>query len=298
MNPDPVAVPVPPPRQRVLQRMLFNLALIIGGFLLLYAGALFLLQRKLIYFPRDYPVNYGMTLGTVGGTEIVFETPAGRQTMFYLPPRDNPDAPPQRLWVLFGGNGSLALDWLDIAETAARQGPTMGFLLVDYPGYGNCAGAPSRTTILHTLDAVMPALARHLDTPVSALEADLNVLGHSLGAATALEFATRHPVRSALLVSPFTSLLDMARRQVFWPMMHLLRDRFDNRARLSELATRTPRPQVHIFHGEQDDIVPFAMGRELATLHPDLVAFHPQPTLDHNWILDALKGDLARRMAE
>lgn len=274
--------------------MIQSLLSIAAGFILLYSAGLFFLQRRLIYFPRDYPVIYGMSLGELDGVEIPFETGAGRQTMFYLPPRENPEAAPERLWILTGGNGSVALDWLDTVENGPRA--HVGYLLIDYPGYGNCAGKPTRSTILMTVRDALPALADHLGVAPGELEGDLNVMGHSLGAAVALEFAAHYPVRQAVLISPFTSLLDMARRQVGWPLMYLLRDRFDNRARLAELATRANPPTVTVMHGGKDDVVPEFMGRELGNSHPEFTVYRNYPLLDHNWILDATRDDLWKLM--
>ncbi|MBA3963805.1 MAG: hypothetical protein H0X40_18155 [Chthoniobacterales bacterium] len=49
---------------------------------------------------------------------------------------------PARVWVLFCGNGSLALDWLPLARRDQNTGDA--FLLIDYPGYGKISPAMGR----------------------------------------------------------------------------------------------------------------------------------------------------------
>src|SRR3712207_8818864 len=53
-------------------------------------------------------------------------------------PRGAEQGIPERIWVAFPGNGSLALDWL--AFVARDPNPANAYLLVDYPGYGRSEG--------------------------------------------------------------------------------------------------------------------------------------------------------------
>jgi len=138
---------------------------------------------------------------------------------------------------------------------------------VDFPGYGECDGATSRAGIRESLAAVVPALAATLNVPAADLAGRLSVAGHSLGAAVALEFAQLHPVKDIVLIAPFTSMKDMARQIVGWPLCEVLLDRYDNRAVLEALAATTPRPTLRIFHGADDHVIRPAMGRELAESH-------------------------------
>ncbi len=113
------------------------------------------------------------------------------------------------------------------------------------------------------------------------------MLGHSLGAATGLNFAARHPVERIVLIAPFTTMRAMARRSVGWPLCWLLLHNYDNRARLRELAARPHPPRIAIFHGEDDQFIPVAMGRGLAAMFPGMIAFHPVPGAGHASVLDA-----------
>lgn len=268
------------------------LALALLGLTLLVVVALFFWQDVLIYHPRPYGPGrverFGRRL-----EPLEYRTDQGRQTAFYLPPRGQAAASgalPAALWVLFVGNGSLALDWEDLL--VADPDPDRAFLLVDYPGYGRNAGRAAPASIRQGSEAALAALAARLGRRDAADLANrvprLGTAGHSLGAAVALDFAVAHPaVSRVILLAPFTSLRDMARRTVGWPLSGLLRGNFDNRARLDALAARPspPPPQVVIFHGERDNFIPPAMGRALAAAHPDVARFELVPGANHDDLL-------------
>ncbi len=243
---------------------------------------LLLFQHRLIYHPRAYTGAEERLKSQV--VTLPFTTAQGMGDAFYLGPRT---LPLRKVWVLFPGNGSLALDWMGILKTPPN--PQDGYLMIDYPGYGDCQGSPSPSAIEENAEAAFAALAASLhETPEEI--GDLGALCHSLGCATGLDFAVHHPVDRVILMAPFTSMGDMARRTVGWPLCLLLTHRYDNRARLAELAARAHPPAVAIFHGEDDTVIPVAMGRELAEEQPQMITFHEVPGADHNTVIRDTRG--------
>lgn len=236
-------------------------AVVAVGFSVLFAGILLFVQHGMIYFPRPYePID--LTSAKETTWELTFETDEGTQTAYYVYPKTDPEEPPAALWVMFHGNASLALDWLDFLE--GYQGERTGFLLVDYPGYGQCKGKASPNSILENSTRAMQLLAEKLGVSVSDLEQNMGVLGLSLGGATALQFAgASDNVESVVLVSTFTSLRAMARRTVPPPFHLLLRHNYDNKARIGELCARDSKPEIYIYHGVDDGLIPSEMGLEL-----------------------------------
>ena len=102
------------------------------------------------------------------------------------------------MWVMFAGNGSLALDWLNYLDPAPN--PHDGYLMVDYPGYGDSQGNCSPRTIEESAEKAFRTLAATLHTEPAALESDLNLVGLSIGCATGLNFAVHHPVKRIILL--------------------------------------------------------------------------------------------------
>lgn len=249
--------------------------------LLVFVLVLLLFQDSLIYFPRRYPTGPLTELLPPRTSLVEYRTDQGDQTAFYCAPKAG--GVPGRIWLMFSGNGAQALDWKDFVS--GFPDAHTGFLLIDYPGYGRCAGAPSPATIQAGADAAFAALAAHLALPAADLARRSAVLGHSLGAAAACQFAARHAVARVVLVAPFTDLRAMARRSVGWPLCWLLRGNFDNRARLAEITTRVPAPPVVILHGDEDEVIPVAMGRALAAGLGGRATYHEIAGADHNGIL-------------
>jgi pimeloyl-ACP methyl ester carboxylesterase len=244
---------------------------------------LLLRQHSLIYFPHRYGNEYAVRLPK-GAVEINSKTSQGQQLAFYIPPKTHEIHLPSQVWTMFSGNGSVALDWSDVVARCPNTGD--GFLLIEYPGYGKCEGSASPAAIEESAEKAVDTLAGVLNINHSDLEPKLNAVGHSIGCGAALNFSVHYPVSKVILLAPFTSLRDMARRSVGFPLCYLLLHNFDNRARLADLAGRAAPPQVTIFHGSDDTIIPPAMGRELASRFPNLIKFQLVPDANHNNLPD------------
>ena len=104
--------------QHVAGRLL-RIAAVLSCTALAFIVILNFLGHMLLYHPRPYGADYQRLLST-GVFELQFKTSAGRQTAFYIPPHSGSGVP-DRIWVAFCGNGSLALDRLPL--TARESNP-------------------------------------------------------------------------------------------------------------------------------------------------------------------------------
>jgi pimeloyl-ACP methyl ester carboxylesterase len=169
-------------------------------------------------------------------------------------PKDSP------VIVYFHGNGVVMGDVLWMAREFRRRG--LGVVLCEYRGYGLSAGfakAPSEAGLYEDAEAVLAALA------TDGVESEQVVLfGESLGTGIAVEMAARGHGASVVLVTPYTSIPDVASRFVFGlPAQALMTERFDSLSK----AARVPVP-VLVLHGTADGVVPYAMGLVLAAAVP------------------------------
>jgi pimeloyl-ACP methyl ester carboxylesterase len=254
----------------------------LGGICLLLLGC----QERMIYFPRPYqPAELAALKGI---TALTFRTTQGLQTCFFLPAASGTTA---RVWLVTCGNGARALDYAGVVSGFPDR--DAGFLFLDYPGYGACAGKPSPAGILENSEGGVEALRRHL---AGAAMPALCVFGHSLGAAAALQFAARHQVAGVVLVSPFTTMRAMARRTIGWPLCYLLMHNFDNRARLAEVVKQVPLPMITIIHGSDDEVIPVAMGRALAQEFAGKLVYREIAGADHNGIIDEARDEFHAAM--
>jgi pimeloyl-ACP methyl ester carboxylesterase len=246
---------------------------------LILVALLILLQRRFFYFPRRYSAGEIEAAEKQGAIVLGYDTSQGRQTAFLY------GTPPSgtllsRLWIVFGGNAMTALDWIEILGQCQLEAG--GFLLVDYPGYGLCAGNPGTDSILENAIGAYQVLIENKRWIIRRPR--LGVLGWSIGAAAGLQFAEKFPVQDLVLISPFTTMEDMVKQFTGIRPGMLLLDRFDNVGALNRVCAQTPAPAVTIVHGEKDALIPVNMGRSLAQNRPDPIEFHSILGASHNGV--------------
>ncbi|MDB6116476.1 MAG: alpha/beta hydrolase [Verrucomicrobiaceae bacterium] len=263
--------------------MLTSLLLILASLVVL----LLLFQEKLIYHSRGYDAAF---LRGVNGRPLAFTTSQGKQVAWLAPQLH---APPEHVWLVFCGNGTVALDFEGYFGNSKLSGDQ--FVLFDYPSYGQCEGTPSPKTIRESIQALVPAVAANLGLTVDELRPKLRVFGHSLGCASALMAMEAYGIKNGVLVAPFTSMLAMGQRVVGWPMCNLLRHRFDNVAALERLKA-VGGVHLHVFHGTADEVIPVAMGRELGERFPGLIQFEAVQGARHNDIIETDRRSILAAM--
>jgi len=224
------------------------LFLLMGGRLMLRA-----IERQFIYFPthvaRDVPTP--VLLGARVVEEVWLESGSGdRIHGLYA----GSDAAFADLLFLHGNAGNL-YDRLDNVEKLVESG--FNVLILDYRGYGKSEGQPSEEGLYEDAEAGY----RYLLDRRGEVPARLVVFGRSLGAAVAIELASRHPCGAVIAESAFTSALALGRLHYGWLPGLVLRgmtQRFDSISKVARL-----RAPALFVHGEVDGIVPVEMGREL-----------------------------------
>ena len=195
----------------------------------------------LIFFPeRDVPAP------PAGVSEHVFTTTDAVRIHAWW--AEVPDARATLVWS-HGNGGNIAGRGTVLQGLVARG---VSVLAYDYRGYGRSAGRPSEEGVY--LDAL--AAYDHLrmrGVPPSRLVA----FGESLGGAVSVHLVSQRPCAGLVLVSPFTSLRDVARVH-YGPLAALAGDRFDALGLMP-----TIRRPLLVAHGDQDEIVPFELGVRL-----------------------------------
>jgi len=253
------------------------------------AGWLFIIQRKMIYFPRPYEYNEDAEFVRLGGEVIEYTADGMKMQAYFLAGTGLQDDAP--IYFTFNGNAGRALGWVNFARGMQGADPTTSWLLVEYPGYGSAEGTPSRASIMAAAGGAREALREKLGITSEELALRTRTIGHSMGGAVAAEFASLHGASEVVMISPFTSLYDMAKLTVTPALAFLVRDRWDNEARLGELAARSPRPRVLVFHGGNDSVVPVRMGRKLAKNHAGWVEYTEFTGGDHDDVINPM-GEL------
>jgi len=158
---------------------------------------------------------------------------------------------------------------------ALQQFCNASVFIFDYPGYGKSNGRPTEASCYAAGRTAYRWLREEKRIPPTRLI----LYGESLGAAVATELAANSPHAALVLVSPFTSIPDMAQAVFpFLPARWLVRTRFDNQARIKGYYG----PML-IVHGTADEVVPFEQGRILFNSCPSSAKqFLPIAGGDHN----------------
>ncbi len=210
-------------------------------------------QRTLVYAPsREItrtPADAGLRYDNV-----TFHTRSGRALQGWMVPTRG-----AVFTVLYcHGNAGNISDRVEEIERLCARG--LSVFMFDYAGYGRSAGTPSESRTYEDARAAWDFLV--CDRGVSPER--IIVLGRSLGTAVAVELVTRVTPAALVLISPFTSGVDMGARRYPWlPVRLLARYRYDTASRIG--VVRVPKLFVHSI---DDAVVPYGMGRRLYARAP------------------------------
>lgn len=168
---------------------------------------------------------------------------------------EDPSAP---VIVHFHGNGEQVADHAQFALSATQSG--VSYCAVEYPGYGMLS---ERSVGEQAIYGAAESVIRQLNA--RGIQRDRIVLsGQSIGTGVATEMARRGLGARLVLLSPYTSIVDVAQRiAVVLPASLIMRDRFDTRAKAPSISM-----PVLIVHGALDTLIPVEMGRALARTFP------------------------------
>lgn len=202
----------------------------------------------------------------VEGEEVFLETEDGVRIHGFWLPREGAT----RAILFLHGNAGNASHRLPNA--AALVGLDAHVLLLDYRGYGRSEGRPDEAGVYRDAAAGWAHLTgeRGLD-PTRIV-----VFGRSLGGAVAIDLVQDRPIAGLIVESTFSSLADMASRLIP-PAAWFLGGRFDSQSKIERL-----RAPLLAFHGDRDEIVPYALGQKLFEAAPEPKDFTTLTGAGHN----------------
>lgn len=209
---------------------------------LLFLGAIFLWQDRLLYFPAQTTVERVAT----GGLRA-WPSPQDFRGLVAEPTGDV-----RGTAIVFHGNAGHVGHRAFYAHALTPLG--LRVILAEYPGYGPRGGKLSEASLVADAEATIALAHRQYGGPMV-------LLGESLGAAVAAAAGARHRDLTAglLLVTPWDRLAHVGSHHYPWlPVKWMLRDEYDTRANLAAF----DRPVV-VAVAERDSIVPAHLGSAL-----------------------------------
>ncbi|MFT6397324.1 MAG: pimeloyl-ACP methyl ester carboxylesterase [Bradymonadia bacterium] len=231
-----------------VRRVLRGLLLSLVALYLIYAAAVFGLQRSLVFAgtSREAPPAPTLAQGVVAHD---LSGPFGEVEVWILPSTrggqaENTEQNAGPAIVFTHGNNELIDDWHTRFGAFQERGYTVA--LVEFPGYGRSIGEPTQETISEVTVRAFDLLTTRADVDSDRVYA----IGRSLGGGAAAALSIERPLAGLVLRSSFSSLRPMA-HDLLLPGF-LLRDPFDNAD-----AVEIFDGPVLIVHGLQDEIIPY-----------------------------------------
>ncbi len=198
-------------------------------------GYVYLAQRSFIYFPGHtrpaaIPTNYEFKNGDIMLKGWVLNEAADEAILY------------------FGGNGESVEFNLPQFQKIFKD---KAVYLLSYRGYGNSKGEPSEDGIYSDALALYDKIISKHDF--------VSVIGRSLGSAVATYIASNRPTEKLVLITPFDSIENLARKQFpIFPVSLLLKDKYESVKRVKLIKADTL-----VLYAANDQIVSEASTKKL-----------------------------------
>jgi len=241
---------------------LLQMILIAGA---VYGGVLVLLywkQESLLFFPTRLPHDHRFSVSDV--VERPVDVDGARLSALHF---RQPNA--KGLVFFLHGNGGSLEEWVTGTEFYRRTG--FDLFIIDYRGYGKSTGRIESEAQMHA-----DVRAAWLSIAPEYAGRKIVLYGRSLGTGLATRLATDVEAHLLVLISPYSSLRDVARDHYPWVPSALLRYPL----RTDEWLPRVKMP-VLILHGERDSVIGIAHAERLHMLVPS-TEFVRLQGVDHN----------------
>ena len=186
------------------------------------------------------------------------------------------------------GNAGNIINRLENLRELYRIG--LSVFIFDYRGYGRSQGSPSEEGLYQDALGAHDYLTRTRMIPPDRIV----LFGRSLGAAVAGELAVQKPAAGLILESSFPSIAAVAKFHYGGLPLHwLIGAEFTLIDRLPHLSL----PKL-IIHGDQDDIIPLELGRQVFEAAKPPKFFYAIPGADHNNTYQVGGAAYFQRLAE
>ena len=207
---------------------------------------LYSVQEDLIFHPTVLPDNYRFR----AGEEVFFKT------------EDNVDL--HGLWLRRPESKGVILYWHGNKGSADRalyqtrylQGHGYDIFIPEYRGFCKSAGV-----LTHENDIYQDARAAYIFLQKHYREDQIVVFGYSLGTGPSTYLAREFNPQQVFLVTPFTSIADRKDEVIPFIPDAILKYELNNAAHVRESDE-----EMHIFHGTNDEVIPYAHGKKLAAI--------------------------------
>lgn len=216
---------------------------------------LFFLQDIIIFHPKKLPADYKYSFD-VPFREI--NIPVNEKKNLSIVQFTLPDSLRKGIVLYFHGNRGNINRYAKNAPLFTHKGYEVW--MIDYPGYGKSTGKRSESTLY--ADALIMYKMALSQVPVE----QIIIYGKSLGTGIAAQLASVRDCKRLILESPYYSMGKLASHFFFiYPAAAFIKYDLPTYKYLEY--TRTP---ITIFHGTNDDLIPYRQSKKLAGVKPGI----------------------------
>ena len=226
---------------------LLQLILVIFFIYFLILVFLYFYQRNLLYHPNEN--NYSEDKISVDIENVRIKTSDNIELLGWYHEKNLKDF---KTLIFFHGNaGSLENR---IHKLNHFRDMNINFLIIAWRGFSGNNGNPSELGLYEDGKSAIDWLIKK-----GVSEKNLILYGESLGTGVATHLAQNKNYAGVILETPFTSMLDAAKKfYPYIPVKMLLKDKFENYKKIKNIDS-----PILIMHGEADQLVPFSMGKKI-----------------------------------
>ena len=234
----------------MLKKYRNNLLQLILIIFLIYSSVLVFLyfyQRNLLYHPNEN--NYSEDKISVDIEKVRIKTSDNIELLGWYHEKNLKDF---KTLIFFHGNaGSLENR---IHKLNHFRDMNINFLIIAWRGFSGNKGNPSEQGLYEDGKSAIDWLIKK-----GVSEKNLILYGESLGTGVATHLAQNKNFAGVILETPFTSMIDAAKKfYPYIPVKLLLKDKFENYKKIKNINL-----PILIMHGEVDQLVPFSMGKKI-----------------------------------
>ncbi|HYG38835.1 MAG TPA: alpha/beta fold hydrolase [Cytophagales bacterium] len=155
--------------------------------------------------------------------------------------------------VYFHGNADNLSRWGTIAPDFTEKG--FDLLIVDYPTFGKSTGALNQNSLLEMGRKVYGYALKFYP------QEKIVLYGRSMGTGIASKVAAENNPKLVILETPYLNIKELVDHHAprFTPTSLILRLSLNNKENVKKI-----KAPVYIFHGTEDEIIPFNQAEELA----------------------------------
>mgnify|MGYP001214301289 FL=1 len=226
---------------------LLQIILVIFFIYFLILVFLYFYQRNLLYHPNEN--NYSEDKISVEIENVKIKTSDNIELLGWYHEKNLKDF---KTLIFFHGNaGSLENR---IHKLNHFRDMNINFLIIAWRGFSGNKGNPSEQGLYEDGKSAIDWLIKK-----GVSEKNLILYGESLGTGVATHLAQNKNYAGVILETPFTSMIDAAKKfYPYIPVKLLLKDKFENYKKIKNINS-----PILIMHGEVDQLVPFSMGKKI-----------------------------------